>query len=105
MGVPEPAGRSRMLRQLGSSQGELVALDREVAVDVPHPVAEPAPQPLDDVVDRVAGRARVAAVLDQRHLGAGGAQDVIPGHVDGSVERVPPASSHRSLLVRSARSS
>ena len=74
--LPEPSGRlGRVLRQLGGAGRVLVAGDRQVPKHVPHPLAEPAPQPLDDLVNRVTVRACIAAVLDQSHLCIGMPQE------------------------------
>jgi hypothetical protein len=89
--LPEAPDLRRALRQLGGAPRRLVALGRQVAEDVAHARAEAAPQPLHDLVDGAARLAGVAAVLHQRHLGAGRAQDVVPGDVDREVEPVSPA--------------
>ena len=89
--LPEPSGRfGRVLRQLGGAGRVLAAGDGQVPKHVPHPLAEPAPQPLDDLVNRVTVRARIAAVLDQRHLRIGRPQNVVAFQVHGT-GRVDPA--------------
>lgn len=73
---------TRALARPAVAAGEAAALDRPVPEHVTQAIAEELVDLGDEIVRRPAVRARVAAVLDERDLGAGGAEDVIvrPDH-------------------------
>jgi hypothetical protein len=64
----------------------LAAVDGQMAKQVPHSLVEPAAELLDDLMNRVTVRARIAAVLDQGHFRIGRPEYVIAGHIDHRIE-------------------
>lgn len=90
-----------ILRQFGGAGRVLAAGDWEVPEHVPHPIAEPAPQPRNDIVDRVAAGARVTAVLDQGHHRLGRPQNVVAAHVDRRVKHLQPRIRHHRKSISS----
>ena len=80
--APERRVVLRGLDELGGAAGDVAAGQRLVAEDVAQPVAELGAS-LDDVlVGGAAVGTGVAAVLDQRDLGLGRPEDVVPSRID-----------------------
>ena len=76
--LPEAAGRRLgVLDELRGARRLGTIGERQVAVDVAHPVAKAVAQTSDDVVRRAAVTARVASVLDQRDRRVDGPDDVV----------------------------
>ena len=76
------------LRELGGAPREVAAGDRPVPEHVAQAVAEAVAQLRDLLVRRAAVRAGVAAVLDERQVRAGRAEDVVAARVHGAVQPV-----------------
>lgn len=80
---PEPIRRfCRVLRQFGGSRRLRATGNGQVPKHVAHPLAEPVPQPLDDLVNRMTASAGIAAVLDEGHFRVGRPQNVIAAQVN-----------------------
>ena len=80
---PEIAARGkRVFRQLRGMRGQQAVFERQVSVDVAQPVAEFLAQIANDSVSGMAVLTRIAAILDQRHVGVGVTEDVIAGKID-----------------------
>jgi hypothetical protein len=62
------------------------------------PVPEPAAQPFNNLVNRMAAMACVTAVLNKRQLGVRDAQHVVACQINGRVERVRDLM-HESLTL------
>jgi hypothetical protein len=103
MRPPEPVRVGGALDQLGGAPGELAAADRPVAEDIAQPIAELVADLGDLLVGRPAVGAAVAAVLDQRDLGVGGAKHMVVGLVHRTIEPiVQPGSRHPVPRLASA---
>jgi hypothetical protein len=83
---PERLGRLGKLSELGGPKRKAVVRERPVAEGLADAVAELVAYLRDALVGSPAVRARVAAVLDKRDLGIGGAEHVVLLVVDRTVE-------------------
>jgi hypothetical protein len=103
---PEPLRVRGALGELGRPPRDLAAGQRPMPEHVAQPLAELVAHLGELIVGRAAVGAGVAAVLDQRHLRTGRAEDVIVGLVDRPIEPVvQPWPRHADARARAELSS
>src|SRR4051812_7962029 len=94
MNFPELAScLGREFRQVGGAFGVRTTGDGKMPKDVPHSLAETASQPFNDLMNCMTVRARIAAVLNESHLGIGRTQNMVALHVN---HRVSISASYRA---------
>ena len=83
---PEALGIGSALHKLGSAPGNFAARDRAMSEHVAQPVAELVAKRGYRLVGGPAMRAVIAAILDQRDRRIGGAEGMVVGTVDRTIE-------------------